>query len=78
MVRRGKVITAAGVSASIDMALALAAEIEGPEFAKTLQLIMEYDPQRPVDAGSPAKAGPELVGAAFTAMAGVMQRLQSA
>jgi transcriptional regulator GlxA family with amidase domain len=41
MVRRGKVITAAGVSAGIDMALALAAEIEGPEFAKTLQLIME-------------------------------------
>jgi hypothetical protein len=39
---------------------------------------MEYDPQPPVDAGSPAKAGPELVGAAFTAMAGVMQRLQSA
>jgi transcriptional regulator GlxA family with amidase domain len=78
MVRRGKVITAAGVSAGIDMALALAAEIEGPEFAKTLQLIMEYDPQPPFDAGSPAKAGPELVGAAFTAMAGVMQRLQSA
>jgi transcriptional regulator GlxA family with amidase domain len=78
MVRRGKVITAAGVSAAIDMALVLAAEIEGPEFAKTLQLIMEYDPQPPFDAGSPAKAGPELVGAAFTAMAGVMQRLQSA
>jgi putative intracellular protease/amidase len=75
MVRRGKIITAAGVSAGIDMALTLAGEIEGAEFAKTLQLIMEYDPQPPFDTGSPAKAGPELVGRAFTAMAGVMQQL---
>jgi len=75
VVRRGKIVTAAGVSAGIDMALTLAAEIAGPEFARTLQLMMEYDPQPPFDAGSPAKAGPEAVGRAFAAMGEMLQRL---
>jgi len=60
VVRRGKVITAAGVSSGIDMGLTLAAEIAGEEVAKAIQLAIEYDPQPPFDAGSPAKAGPEL------------------
>ena len=77
VVRRGKIVTGAGVSAGIDMALMLATEIEGPEFARALQLIMEYDPKPPFDAGSPEKAGPETVGRAFGAMAGVLQALQA-
>jgi putative intracellular protease/amidase len=56
VVRRGKVWTAAGVSAGIDMGLALAAEIAGAEVAQVIQLYIEYDPQPPFDSGSPAKA----------------------
>jgi transcriptional regulator GlxA family with amidase domain len=61
VVREGKVITAAGVSAGIDMALTLAAEIAGEDVAKAIQLVIEYDPQPPFDAGSAAKAGPGVV-----------------
>jgi putative intracellular protease/amidase len=77
VVRRGKIVTAAGVSAGIDMALTLAAEIAGPDYARTLQLMMEYDPQPPFDAGSPAKAGQACVDHAATLMMGVMQQLAS-
>jgi putative intracellular protease/amidase len=52
----GKVVTAAGVSSGIDMALSLAARIAGDEVAQTIQLGIEYDPQPPFDAGSPLKA----------------------
>jgi putative intracellular protease/amidase len=61
VVRQGKVITAAGVSSGIDMALGLAAEIAGPEWAQGIQLGIEYDPQPPFDSGSTAKAPPEIV-----------------
>jgi putative intracellular protease/amidase len=57
----GKLVTAAGVSAGIDMALALAAEIAGPQVAQEIQLGIEYDPQPPFDAGSPEKASVEIV-----------------
>jgi putative intracellular protease/amidase len=56
VVRQGKVITAAGVSSGIDMALVLAAEIAGDDVAKAIQLGIEYDPEPPFDSGSPAKA----------------------
>ncbi len=56
VVIRGKVITAAGVSAGIDMALRLAALEAGDDIAMAIQLILEYDPQPPFDAGSPEKA----------------------
>ena len=59
----GKIVTAAGVSAGIDMALALAAEIAGAQVAQAIQLRIEYDPQPPFDAGSPEKAPPEIVDA---------------
>ncbi len=75
VVRRGKVITAAGVSAGIDMALTLAAEIAGADYARTVQLMLEYDPHPPFDTGSPAKAGPEAVGRALTAMMETLQQL---
>lgn len=63
IVEDGKVMTAAGVSAGIDMALTLAAKIAGPQFAKSMQLGIEYDPQPPFDVGSPRKADPELCNA---------------
>jgi putative intracellular protease/amidase len=57
----GKIVTAAGVSSGIDMALALAARIAGDRVAESIQLGIEYDPQPPFDAGSPQKAPAELV-----------------
>ncbi len=57
----GEIVTAAGVSAGIDMGLTLAAEIAGPEVAQAIQLWTEYDPQPPFDAGSPESAPPAVV-----------------
>jgi len=62
VVEDGKVMTAAGVSAGIDMALTLAARIAGEEVAQAIQLGIEYDPAPPFDAGSPFKASPEVIG----------------
>ncbi len=64
VVVQGKVITGAGVSAGIDMALTLAAKLRDEDVAKAIQLGIEYDPHPPFDCGSPAKATP-----------GVMQHL---
>jgi transcriptional regulator GlxA family with amidase domain len=60
-VEDGKVITAAGVSAGIDMALHLVGQEAGPEVAQAVQLGLEYDPQPPFDAGHPSKAPAEIV-----------------
>jgi len=60
-VEDGKVITAAGVSAGIDMALHLVGRELGPEMAQAIQLGIEYDPQPPFDAGSPGKAPQAIV-----------------
>jgi transcriptional regulator GlxA family with amidase domain len=57
----GKVVTAAGVSSGIDMALTLAAMVAGEEIAKAIQLGIEYDPQPPFASGSVAGAAPETV-----------------
>ncbi len=57
----GKIVTAAGVSAGIDMALTLVASIAGDTVAQAIQLGIEYDPQPPFDAGSPQKAPAEVV-----------------
>ena len=56
VVQQGKVITAAGVSSGIDMALVLAAQIAGEEVAQAIQLGIEYDPQPPFHSGSVDKA----------------------
>lgn len=61
VVESGKIITAAGVSAGIDMALTLAAKMAGENIAKRIQLGIEYDPHPPFDCGSVAKADPEMV-----------------
>ncbi|GAB3889570.1 hypothetical protein GCM10027612_32160 [Microbispora bryophytorum subsp. camponoti] len=52
----GKVVTAAGVSAGIDMALTLLAEMRDEETAQAVQLAIEYDPQPPFAAGNPKTA----------------------
>jgi putative intracellular protease/amidase len=57
----GRLVTAAGVTAGIDMALALVAKIAGEEVAQAIQLGIEYDPQPPFDAGSPHKAPAAIV-----------------
>ncbi len=61
VVEQGKIITAAGVSAGIDMALTLAAHIAGDRVAQAIQLAIEYDPQPPFAAGSTSTAPPEIV-----------------
>ncbi|MER5743513.1 DJ-1/PfpI family protein [Streptomyces sp. NPDC059913] len=57
----GKYVTAAGVSAGIDMGLTLAGRIAGEDHARAVQLLTEYDPQPPYDAGSPEKAPAAMV-----------------
>ncbi len=57
----GKLVTGAGVSAGIDMALSLAARVAGEPVAQAIQLGIEYDPQPPFDAGAPHKAPAEIV-----------------
>ncbi|HEX4257911.1 MAG TPA: DJ-1/PfpI family protein [Streptosporangiaceae bacterium] len=54
-----KYVTAAGVSAGIDMGLTLAGRIAGDEVARSIQLMLEYDPRPPYQAGSPERA-PEI------------------
>ena len=57
----GKYVTAAGVSAGIDMGLTLAGRVAGDETAQAIQLMIEYDPQPPYDAGSPDRAPAEVL-----------------
>jgi transcriptional regulator GlxA family with amidase domain len=52
----GKYFTAAGVSAGIDMALTLAGRLVGDDFARAVQLGIEYDPRPPYDSGDPTRA----------------------
>ncbi|QSB14620.1 DJ-1/PfpI family protein [Natronosporangium hydrolyticum] len=61
----GRIVTAAGVSAGIDMALALLAELHDPTIAQAVQLAIEYDPQPPFGAGSPATAPAGMTDAAL-------------
>jgi transcriptional regulator GlxA family with amidase domain len=69
VVREGKIVTAAGVSSGIDMALWLAREIWGEDVARAVQLGIEYDPEPPLDAGSPEKAGKPIVDVVTAAFA---------
>jgi putative intracellular protease/amidase len=61
VVEQGKIVTAAGVSSGIDMALRLAGHVAGDTVAQAIQLGIEYDPQPPYDSGSPEKASPEVI-----------------
>ena len=66
----GKIVTAAGVSAGIDMALQLASLVAGEDVARAIQLGIEYDPDPPFDAGSPSKASSEVIEMVRTAEPG--------
>jgi transcriptional regulator GlxA family with amidase domain len=75
VVQDGKIITAAGVSSGIDMALGLVAREGGDELAQAMQLAIEYDPQPPFDAGSPEKAPTQIVDAVSAAFAAADESL---
>ena len=70
VVVEGKVITAAGVSAGIDMALTLAGYEAGEDEARALQLIIEYDPHPPFDSGSLEKVDSDTLERATEILAG--------
>ena len=76
VVESGKIITAAGVSAGIDMALTLAAKISGPQVAQALQLGIEYDPEPPFDVGSPEKANPKIRDALLARMEASFEKVK--
>ncbi len=68
-VQVGKVVTAAGVSAGIDLAFHLASLLAGEEIARGIQLAVEYDPRPPFDSGNAATASPELKALALKLLA---------
>jgi transcriptional regulator GlxA family with amidase domain len=69
VVHEGQIVTSAGVSAGIDLALWLAGRIGGEDRAKAIQLSMEYDPQPPFDCGHTSKASAKQKAAATALMA---------
>jgi cyclohexyl-isocyanide hydratase len=77
VVEDGQTITAGGVTSGIDFALTLAAREAGEQFARTIQLSLEYDPSPPFDAGHPSRAGEHAVAAiregVYTAAAARME-----
>jgi putative intracellular protease/amidase len=68
VVERGKVMTAAGVSSGIDMALTLVGRMTHETVAQAIQLGIEYDPDPPHDTGTLEKASPELVELVLSAL----------
>jgi transcriptional regulator GlxA family with amidase domain len=64
VVREGNIITGGGVTAGIDMALTVLAEIAGADFAQAVQLAIEYAPMPPFDSGRPERARPEILAVA--------------
>jgi cyclohexyl-isocyanide hydratase len=74
VVHDGDVITGGGVTAGIDMALAVMAQIAGVDYAQTVQLALEYAPEPPFECGRPELARPEIVAAAQRRLDGI--RLQ--
>jgi transcriptional regulator GlxA family with amidase domain len=68
VVRDGNVITGGGVTAGIDMALSVMADIAGADYAQAVQLALEYAPAPPFDCGRPERARPEIVAAALKRM----------
>ena len=78
VVRDRNRISGGGVTAGIDFGLTVAAELAGEEVAKSIQLVLEYDPQPPFDSGSPEKAGVERVKRIRERMAGMLEGRQKA
>lgn len=77
VVIEGKVATAAGVSAGIDLALTLVDKLYGAEVAQAVQLGIEYDPQPPHDTGAPSKAPAEIRELVSAVMTEAEERLAS-
>jgi cyclohexyl-isocyanide hydratase len=78
IVRDRNRVSGGGVTAGIDFALALAAELAGEETARMLQLNFEYDPQPPFDCGSPEAAGEERVARSRALQAGRLKQVEEA
>ena len=70
VVWQGNHVSGAGVSAGIDMALSLTDRVHGRKLAESLQLVIEYDPQPPFNAGSPTKADASTLRLAFRMLLG--------
>jgi len=70
VVTSGRIVTGAGVSAGVDLALTLAGKIAGPEVAQAIQLSIEYDPHPPYDTGAPSKAPKAIFDLATAALGG--------
>ena len=71
-------VTAAGMSAGLDFALALAARLRGEDYARTAQLVAEYAPEPPFTAGSPAAAGLKITRAALGILHGLVTESEEA
>jgi putative intracellular protease/amidase len=77
VVRDGNVITGGGVTAGIDFALTVLAEIGGVELAQTIQLGLEYAPAPPFEAGRPETASTTILGACRESMAAIQPRREA-
>jgi cyclohexyl-isocyanide hydratase len=78
VVRDRNRISGGGVTAGIDFGLTVAAELAGDEVAKSIQLVLEYDPQPPFDSGSPEKAGAERVKRIYERLAPLLESRRKA
>lgn len=78
IVRSGKIVTAAGVSSGIDLALSIVKDLCGQEQAEKVQLLVEYDPHPPVDSGHPSKASAKVFKAAKAQMIRDAQNIRDA
>lgn len=74
VIPQGKIVTSAGVSSGIDMALWLVGEFAGADAARTAQLCIEYDPHPPYDSGAPSKADPAVVETARATVVDIVTR----
>jgi cyclohexyl-isocyanide hydratase len=74
VVRDGNVFSGGGVTAGIDLALTLMAEIAGRSYAEAVQLAIEYAPAPPFDSGRPESARPEIVAAVEQRFEGILAR----
>lgn len=78
VVEDGNLITGGGSTAGLDFGLDIGARLRGERAAKRIQLIIEYDPHPPFDAGSPEKAGPEITNSFLEARQSVMDEAKAA
>jgi cyclohexyl-isocyanide hydratase len=78
VVRDGNVITGGGVTAGIDFALTVAAEVAGPIVAQAIQLNLEYAPQPPFNSGRPDLAPPEVLALVEARMAALIPSRRAA